>query len=130
MRWLLWTLFALAALIWTTLAWAFAAAFRAISGALAQGSSADLAAWVSSWSVPNWVIVFLDVQWLQALQVLLVQILDQLPHAWPWLAEPVRWMIPAVWVAWAVVLLLLLALTVALHIWVAKPPMATGSTQR
>jgi hypothetical protein len=33
-------------------------------------------------------------------------------------------------VGWAIELLLLLALTVALHIWVAKPPMATGSTQR
>lgn len=131
MKILLWTLFGVVALLWTGAAALATAVIRAVQGVLAGQSSVDLAAWISGWSVPNWLLALIDVRWVQAVQVFLVQLLEELPHDWPMLAQPVGWLVPVVWFVWALVLLLMLAVILGLH-WLVtdtkpgpKPPAAS-----
>jgi len=113
MKTLIWSLFALIALLWTGLAvlsvqladWALAA----MAQGTAQWNPADLPAWLSIW---------LDPAWLQALQALWADWVPALVSVLPSGDSLGQWITVLVWLCWGLGLIALLVGAVALH-WLA-----------
>jgi hypothetical protein len=119
MLWLIWVVCALVALLWTGAAALLAAGIGWTAQALASGAATDLAAAVGSWQLPAWVVAWFDLQWLTALQSLVVQAVDALQTFWPGAGQVVGWLVPVVWVGWGFGMALLLLLAALAH-WLVR----------
>ena len=118
MKMLVWVLFAVIAAVWTGGAWLTASALQWAAQALAGGQAVDWAAAMGSWSLPTWLVVGLDLGWLQSVQVFVVELIEGLHGAWPAFGQAVGWLVPVVWVVWALGLAMLLLLAGLGH-WLA-----------
>jgi hypothetical protein len=118
MRKVVWIVFALFAVAWTAGAWLIGTGIQWAGGAIASGGAVDLAAAVSHWSLPSWLVAWLDLTWLQSVQLFLVDAVESLREAWPDLGRAVAWLVPVVWVAWGFGLFVLLLLALLGH-WLA-----------
>jgi hypothetical protein len=131
MKTLLWSVFGLFALLWTGLAWLMAEAARWFAGWMGRGAPADAVPALTDWRLPAWVLDWVDVGALQALQGAAVMMVDLLRSAGPWLGDAAGWLQPLVWGVWALGLLGLLLAAGALHLLLRlatpKPaPVAAG----
>jgi len=75
---------------------------------------------VGQWPVPAWLALWVDTAWIQGLQAAWVDVMGWLGQTGPALGSVVSWLIPLMWVVWGVVLLLMLAATVAGHFLLGK----------
>lgn len=130
MKTLIWTLFAVIAGMWTATAAFTTWALRAMSDAIVDGTATDLESWVLVWTLPNWLVDLLGAQWVQAAQMLIAEWLEALPRAWPLVAESIGWLVPVVWVLWAVAMLALLAGAIGLHVLVSSTTSSAPSAAR
>lgn len=116
MKPLIWSVFGLFALCWTGLAAASVQVTQWLLSMLASGQATSTASAAGQWELPGWLTSWIDPTWLGALQTAwlgLVQGLARvLPHA---SGQLVEWVAPLVWTAWALGLVVLLALAAALH---------------
>jgi hypothetical protein len=108
----IWTCFAVTVALWTGLALVFAEGLEWASNGLHQG--AGVGAWadlVSNWSVPTWLLMWVDSRDIHTLQLALATALEYLQKAWPDVGEAFKWLVPAVRFFWflGVLVLLLLA---------------------
>ncbi len=117
---LIWSVFALLALLWTGGAWASAALVQWSADLMASGQAVELGRAVSSWPVPAWATWFVDIALVHVVIDAIVWGLEGLQAVAPWAAAAVGWLVPVVWVIWALGLLLLLALAAALHLLVRR----------
>lgn len=116
---LIWSVFAVLALLWTGGAWASAALVQWSADLMATGQAVELGRAVSSWPVPAWAVWFVDIALVHAMIDGIVWGLEALQAVAPWASTAIGWLVPVVWVLWALGLLLMLALAAGLH-WLVR----------
>jgi hypothetical protein len=121
MKILIWCVFGLLAAAWTLGAWLTALLAGWLAQWAASGASVTAPPLLTELRLPAWLLNWVDVATLQALQQGLLALLDALRSAGPWLGDALGWLQPAVWGLWGLGLLVLLAATGGLHLLVRAP---------
>lgn len=122
MKTLLWSLTTLFALIWSGLAWASAAVVRWTVDALSSGRAAELGQVAVDFKLPPWLEPFFDTGLITFLQNLTQWVLEMAGSGAPLAGAVVGWLVPLVWVIWAVGLFTALAIAAVLHLLILKVP--------
>lgn len=124
MKWLLWSVVALAALFWTGLVAVGAQLSEWLAGAVASGQAVDVARNAAQWPVPAWLALWVDPAWVALLQQAWADVFNWLSGVWPATAGMagtlLGWVAPLLWLVWAVVLGLMLLVAGGLHWWLAR----------
>jgi hypothetical protein len=111
MKTFIWIVFAVTAALWTGLAYLSVEALRWIADLMSEGVKAgEWADLATNWSLPSWLLIWVDAQQVQALQLALVKAIEQLQGSWPALGKTLGWLVPLVWGVWALGMLVLLLL--------------------
>jgi hypothetical protein len=120
MKTLVWVCAAVLALLWT----AFAAVGASLVGwagdVLASGGAAEWARVAAQWPTPGWLAWWIDPAAVKALQEALLWGLSLTQQALPWIGSAVGWLVPVVWLTWAVGLAVLLGLAGLAHVLVGR----------
>lgn len=127
MKTFLWSVTGLFALIWSGLAWATAALVRWTVEALSTGRAAELGKSAVEFKFPAWLEPFLDTGLLEAVQGLVQWLLEMAGTGAPMAGSAIGWLVPVVWVAWAVGLTVLLVIALVIHHLIKRLPSA-GTT--
>jgi hypothetical protein len=115
MRTLMWAVLGLVSLFWTGLVALGHALLGGLSGLLASNEARSLGEAASQWQPPAWLAPWMDEASLGLLQSMLQTLLDASAQGLPWLGTALGWLIPLLWVIWAMVMLVLLAAGAGLH---------------
>ena len=110
MKTALWIVCGVFAALWTGLAFMAAELTQWAAGLIASGAGVDLAKAATEWPVPAWLAPWLDMAGLPAFQGFVVAALESLREAWPTIGSAVGWLVPVIWLIWALGVALLLAL--------------------
>lgn len=113
-----WILFALLALVWTATAWIAAAGTQWLAQAVASGTAAEAARELSAVPLPQWLAFWLDPAWLQAIESGVQWLAGIASASLPFAGSAASWLVPAVWVAWGLGMLLLAAGAACAHLLV------------
>lgn len=116
----IWLLFGALALAWTAGAWLTAAVAQWSAQALATGTAEAAGRAVAAWPVPPWMALWVDPQWVKALQDMVAWTLDTGQGLLPWLGTAMGWLVPLVWVGWGFGLVVLLVLAALAHWGVSR----------
>jgi hypothetical protein len=108
----LWIVFAVLALLWTGGAAAVAQLVQWSAQGLATGGAAPLGTIVAGASVPSWLGAWIDPAAWSVAQQAFAGALASLSASLPAIGTAVGWLVPAVWVAWGLGLMVLICLTV------------------
>lgn len=120
MKFLLWTVFAVLALIWTGGAALLAQIVQWTAQGIAAPAAGAVGAAAATLSVPGWLAPWVDAAaWTAAVQAA-GEALSAAQGWLPAIGQAVSWLAPAVWVAWGLGLLLMLALALAGHWGLAR----------
>lgn len=115
MRTIVWSLFAIVALLWTGAAWLSHHVVE-LSVAWSQAGDAPSAAeMLARWQIPPWVTQVVGVQQLHHLFDMFASGLQLLQDLSPFFADMLGWLIPVIWFTWFVGVVLLLVPTLVLH---------------
>ncbi|MBC5785741.1 hypothetical protein H8N03_22560 [Ramlibacter sp. USB13] len=115
-----WIVFALLAVFWTGGAWIMVALLQWVMEALASGAASQAAREVAPLQLPEWMKVWIDPDWLPALQGAVQSAIDGAGAVLPLATLAAAWLVPAVWVTWALGMIVLLATAVGAHILVRR----------
>ncbi|WP_043461112.1 hypothetical protein [Azohydromonas australica] len=117
MKPILWLTSLVLALAWTAGAWGLSEAVQWAVALPASGAAPALAQSVATWTAPAWLELWLEIdpQELQALRDFALWALGQLQHPAAALQAALPFLVPLVWLAWALGLALLVALTLAMQ---------------
>lgn len=118
MKLLIWAGAALVALFWTLMIVIMASLASWLAGSADQAVGGLQA--ISQWPVPTWLALWVDPALLDPIKAMVVWGMDMLVTATPWLTPLLGWVAPLLWVVWAVVMLLLLAIAAGGHLLVGK----------
>lgn len=129
MKTALWIVFALLAALWTGTALVSAELTGWLASTVAAGQASDALGQLGQWPVPAWLALWIDPAWVEGLQTVWVQVMGWLGQTGPALGSVVSWLIPLIWVVWAMVLLLMLAATLAGHFLLGKFGRPGGMTR-
>ena len=131
MKWLLWSVVALAALFWTGLVAVGAQLSHWLAAAVASGQVVDVARSVAQWPVPAWLALWVDPAGVTQLQQVwagtFVWLSDILPATAGLAGTLLGWVAPLLRLVWAVVLGLMLLLAAGLHGLMARLPARTAA---
>jgi len=116
----IWLLFGALALAWTAGAWLTAVVAQWSAQALASGTAEAAGRAVAAWPVPPWMALWVDPQWVKALQDMVAWTLDTGQGLLPWLGTAMGWLVPLVWVGWGFGLAVLLVLAALAHWGVSR----------
>ena len=116
----IWLLFGALALAWTAGAWLTAVVAQWSAQALASGTAEAAGRAVAAWPVPPWMALWVDPQWVKALQDMVAWTLDTGQGLLPWLGTAMGWLVPLVWVGWGFGLVVLLVLAALAHWGVSR----------
>lgn len=111
-----WILFALLALFWTAAAWIMAALLQWTTEALASGAASQAARDMGALELPAWTKACIDPDWLLALQSALQSAIDGAGAILPLANMAAAWLVPAVWLSWALGMILLLVAAIGAHV--------------
>jgi hypothetical protein len=114
---LTWTLFAVLAVFWTALAWIAASATAWTAQALAAGTVGQAARDLAAVPVPEWLKLWVDPAWLQALAQWAA---DAAGAGLPLAGTAAGWLVPAIWITWGAGALLLLLAAAGVHVLVRR----------
>lgn len=120
MKIVLWVGVALLGLVWTGLAAVGASLVGWGAGVIASGGAAEWARVAAQWPVPAWIGLWVDPAAVKAMQEALLWGLQALQASLPWIGSALGWLVPLVWVAWGLGLLLLLGLAGVAHVLIAR----------
>lgn len=118
MKLLMWAGTGLVALLWTLMIAIMASLANWLAGSADQTAGGLQA--ISQWPVPAWLALWVDPALLEPIKAMVVWGMDLLVTAGPWLTPLLDWVAPLLWVVWAMVMLLLLAIAVGGHLLVGK----------
>jgi hypothetical protein len=116
MKILIWCVFGLLAAVWTLGAWGMALLAGWLVQWTARGAATTAPPLLTELRLPAWLLDWVDVGTLQALQQAALALLDALRGAGPWLGDALDWLQPAVWGLWALGLLVLVGAAGGLHL--------------
>lgn len=111
-----WSLFALLALFWAGAAWIAAAATQWLAQSLASGSATQAARDVAALPLPEWLEPWIDPAWLQALRSGWQWAIDGFGAGLPLAGTAAGWLVPSIWIAWGLGMVLLVVGAVAAHL--------------
>ena len=120
-----WGVFAVLALLWTGGAAMGAALAGWTAEAIASGTAGEAARAMAALPVPQWIAVWADPAWIEAVQGALLWTLEAGRSLLPLLGTAAGWLVPLVWIAWGLGIALLLAAAIAAHLLLrrfATPP--------
>lgn len=121
MKILVWVTVVVLGLLWTAAAALGASLVGWGAGVLASGNATEWMRLAAQWPVPGWLAWWgVDPAAVKALQEAMLWSLQGLQHAWPWVAEAFRWLVPVVWLVWGLGLALMVVLGVLVHIVVGR----------
>jgi len=120
MKIVLWVGVALLGLVWTGLAAVGASLVGWGAGVLASGGAAEWARVAAQWPVPAWIGLWVDPAAVKAMQEALLWSLQALQASLPWIGSALGWLVPLVWVAWGLGLLLLLGVAAVAHVLIGR----------
>lgn len=121
MKIVLWLLFLLLAALWTGGAALTALAVQWAGNLAASGAAADLGQAAAQAPVPGWLALWgIDPALLRGVQEMLLWGLQALRDVLPAMGSAIGWLVPVVWVFWAIGLALLLVLAAGAHIAVGR----------
>ncbi|MFT3954173.1 MAG: hypothetical protein QM722_07195 [Piscinibacter sp.] len=115
MKLLIWIVFGVFAALWTGAALAAVGVTQWVADQIASGAAVDLAGVAVQWPVPAWLLPWLDVATVQAVQQSVVALLEWLRDNWPRVGALLGWLVPVIWVVWALGLGVMLLLAGAGH---------------
>lgn len=118
MKTAIWIVCGVLAATWTGGAFAAAGLTHWAAELIASGAALDMGRAVAEWPVPAWLAPWVDAAGVQSAQAFLVTVLTWLRDAWPSIGSLVGWLVPAIWVVWALGLALMLLLAGVGH-WLA-----------
>lgn len=126
MRMVIWTVFGLVALLWTSGTWVVSELTQWTARSLASGEAAALGREVAQWPVPQWISLWMDPALLQSMQATLLWLLEMLQDMLPLVGTAADWLVPLIWVLWGLglVAMLLLAGGAYLLMGLLKPRQA------
>lgn len=117
---LIWSVFALLALLWTGTAWAGAALTDWVVGLLGSDAGMQLGTAIGSWPIPAWLTYWVDVAAIHAVLDGVAWTMESLQQTWPWIGAALGWLVPLIWAGWGIGLVVLLALAVIAHLLVGR----------
>ena len=117
---LTWGVFAALALLWTGGAAMVAGLAGWTAQAPADGSAAGAAREIAAIPVPQWMALWMDTAMVEALQSALAWAVEAGRHALPFVGTAAGWLVPMVWIAWALGLAVLLAIAITAHLLVRR----------
>lgn len=120
MKMIIWGMFALVALLWTGGAALLAQLVEWSAHGLSNGAGASVGVAATAMQMPSWLSPWIDASAWSATQEAAGALLSGLSGVLPTLGDTVAWLVPAVWVTWALGLLALLGLTLA-GAWLMRP---------
>jgi hypothetical protein len=126
----LWIVFALMAALWSGTVLVSAELTGWLATTVASGQAGDAIANLGQWPLPAWIGLWIDPAWVQGMQAAWVEVMGWLGQSGPALGGVVSWLIPLIWIVWAVVMLTMLAATVAGHFLLGKFARPAGLTRR
>ncbi len=141
MKTLVWLLCALLVAVWTGTVVTLLALTEWVLAAVSAGAGGDAgaaasAAWgdavgramadLSQWPVPTWLAPWIDTAGLEALAATMLGALQWMGQVWPDVGSLMAWLTPLAWVAWGLVVLMLLALAALVH-WLLNGAAAATS---
>ena len=103
-----WIVFGLVALLWTGGAFVTAELTQWAGQALASGDAASLGKEIAQWPVPPVLSVWVDPAIIQAAQSTVLWTVERLGEAMPMLGSTVGWLVPLIWIVWALGLVVML----------------------
>ena len=110
MKVVLWSVFAVMALVWTGGAVLVAELVQWSAQAIAQADGAAIGAAAAGVQVPAWLGPWIDVERWVAVQQWVAGALAAASDALPAIGAAAGWLVPVVWVAWGVGLIVLVGL--------------------
>ena len=113
MKILLWVVVLIAAMLCTLLAVLFASVVGWLSTHMA--GSADVISQAAQWPLPAWLAAFFSPALLEPMRTAVVVVIDALATGIPWVAPLLGWLVPVVWIVWALVVLGLIAVGSGVH---------------
>lgn len=122
MKLLIWAGAVVVALLWTGMIAVMASLATWLVGSADQAVGGLQA--ISQWPMPAWLALWVDPALLEPIKAMVVGGMDLLVTATPWLTPLLGWIAPFLWVVWALVIVLLLAVAVVGHLLLGKlrPP--------
>lgn len=123
----IWSLCVVLVLFWTGLVALAAQAASWIAEELASGQIKEIAGGAAQWPAPAWLPAWIDLNWIQTFQSMMLSVLNTVADLSPQLSSAVAWMVPLVWVVWGVGLLSLLALTGGAHWLISRWQRSDGA---
>ncbi|WP_416759898.1 hypothetical protein ACNI65_23855 [Roseateles sp. So40a] len=128
MKTFLWSVTGLLALIWSGLAWAAAGLVRWTVEALSTGRAAELGKTAVEFKFPAWTEPFLDTGLLEAVQALVQWLLEMAGTGAPMAGTAIGWLVPLVWIGWALGLTVLIVIALVLNYLIKRLPSAGTPT--
>ncbi len=109
MKTLIWAAFAVLAALWTGFIALSAGIVGWLLSAVADGQISHAAQTVGQWPVPAWLALWIDVSLLESVQAHWLEAVQWLSSVLPSAGALTGWVVPLLWVVWAVVGMCLLA---------------------
>jgi hypothetical protein len=113
--------FLLVAALWTGVAALTAVVTQWSSGLIASGGAVDLGQMAAEAPVPGWLSLWgIDPAWVRSVQEFLLWSLQSAREAPPWLGSALGYLVPVIWVFWALGLLVLLLIAGGAHLLLGR----------
>jgi hypothetical protein len=118
MKIVIWVIAAIAGLLVTATVWVLASAVGWLVD-MTPGTLESMSR-VAQWPVPAWLAMWVDSAVVEQVLGTLSKWLQALATQAPWLTSLLGWIVPVLWIFWAVVMLCLLAVAGLVHALVGK----------
>lgn len=120
MRIAVWIVFGVLALAWTGGAWLAAELTGWLGRTVATGQAADLGQAVAQWPIPAWVGAWIDPALIVWLQDGVLWAITAVSGAAPAIGSAIGWLVPVVWLVWALGTALLVVLAGGVHLLIGR----------
>jgi hypothetical protein len=118
MKIVIWSVCAVVLAVWTGFAFLSVQISEWIAQASVRAEMTELKTLAQQMPVPEWLPVWIDPMWIDALQALLTSSMDMIASAFPYFSAAAGWLVPVIWALWAAGALLLLLLAGGGHLLV------------
>lgn len=110
MKIVIWSVCAVLLAVWTGFAFLSVQITEWIAQASVTSEMTELKTLAQQMPVPEWLPVWIDPTWVQALQAMLMSSIDLIASGFPYFSAAAGWLVPVIWAVWAAGALVLLLL--------------------
>ncbi|HET9700455.1 MAG TPA: hypothetical protein VFP70_05990 [Burkholderiales bacterium] len=110
MKIVIWSVCAVLLAVWTGFAFLSVEITEWIAQASVTSEMTELKSLAQQMPVPEWLPVWIDPAWVEALQAMLMSSIDLIASGFPYFSAAAGWLVPVIWAVWAAGALVLLLL--------------------